>query len=129
MGYEGQHAGMPEDVPKQSLKNRIGLWLKQLSIRELSLRRQAVVDGLYVAGLALEFVNGGGTGSLETTAADRSVTEAAAGSGLYSPTLFDHFSHFRHAPALYFALAVARPPPPPVLHCSGGGSLASGPPR
>src|SRR3546814_17767527 len=86
MGYEGQSAGLPDDGPKQSLKNRIVLWLKQRSIRELSLRRQAVVDGLYVAGFALEFVNGGGTGSLETTAADRSVTEAAAGSGLYSPT-------------------------------------------
>ncbi|HEY9546959.1 MAG TPA: amino acid deaminase/aldolase [Solimonas sp.] len=127
MGYEGQIAGLPDDVPKQSLKNRIVLWLKQRSIRELSLRRQAVVDGLYVAGFALEFVNGGGTGSLETTAADRSVTEAAAGSGLYSPTLFDHFSHFRHAPALYFALAVARQPLPDVVTCSGGGYIASGP--
>src|SRR3546814_7909662 len=59
MGYEGQIAGLPDDVPKQSLKNRIVLWLKQRSIRELSLRRQAVVVGLYVAGFALEFVNGG----------------------------------------------------------------------
>ncbi|NGY06240.1 amino acid deaminase/aldolase [Solimonas terrae] len=127
MGYEGQIAGLQDDLPKQSLKNRIVRWLKKRSVRELSRRRQAVVDALYVAGFTLEFVNGGGTGSLETTADDRSVTEAAAGSGLYSPTLFDHFSHFRHAPALYFALAVARQPLPNVVTCSGGGYIASGP--
>lgn len=127
MGYEGQIAGLQDDVPKQSLKNRIVRWLKQRSIRELSRRRQAVVDALYVAGFTFEFVNGGGTGSLESTADDRSVTEAAAGSGLYSPTLFDHFSHFRHTPALYFALAVARQPLPNVVTCSGGGYIASGP--
>ena len=39
----------------------------------------------------LEFVNGGGTGSLESTAADKSVTELAAGSGLVGPTLFDAY--------------------------------------
>ena len=127
MGYEGQIAGLQDDVPKQSLKNRLVRWLKQRSIRELSRRRQAIVDALYVAGFTLEFVNGGGTGSLESTADDRSVTEAAAGSGLYSPTLFDHFSHFRHAPALYFALAVARQPRPDIVTCSGGGYIASGP--
>src|SRR3546814_14504636 len=42
-------------------------------------------------------------------------------------SLFDHFSHFRHAPALYFALAVARQPLPDVVTCSGGGYIASGP--
>lgn len=127
MGYEGQIAGLQDQIPGQSLKNRIVRWLKQRSIRELSHRRQNVVNALYVAGFTLEFVNGGGTGSLETTSDDRSVTEAAAGSGLYAPTLFDHFSHFRHAPALYFALAVARQPLPELVTCSGGGYIASGP--
>ncbi len=36
-----------------------------------------------------EFVNGGGTGSLERTTAEPAVTELAAGSGLYGPALFD----------------------------------------
>ena len=34
----------------------------------------------------LEFVNGGGTGSVAATAADPAVTEVAAGSGLFGPT-------------------------------------------
>lgn len=127
MGYEGQIAGVQDAVPKHPLRNGFVRWLKRRSVRELSARRQAVVDALYGAGFALEFVNGGGTGSLESTAGDRSVTEAAAGSGLYSPTLFDHFSHFHHSPALYFALPVARQPLPDVVTCSGGGYIASGP--
>jgi hypothetical protein len=47
----------------------------------------------------LEFVNGGGTGSLETTAADLSATELAAGSGLMGPTLFDAYRRFSPRPA------------------------------
>ncbi|WP_366515696.1 amino acid deaminase/aldolase [Solimonas marina] len=127
MGYEGQIAGLQDAVPGQRIKNQLVRWFKKRSIPELTQRRQAVVDALYAAGFTLEFVNGGGTGSLESTASDRSVTEAAAGSGLYSPTLFDHFGHFRHAPSLYFALPVVRQPLPDVVTCSGGGYIASGP--
>ena len=42
----------------------------------------------------LEFVNGGGTGSLEITGAEPAVTEIAAGSGLFGPHLFDGYSRF-----------------------------------
>ena len=42
----------------------------------------------------LEFVNGGGTGSVERTAAEPAVTEVTAGSGLYGPTLFDAYRAF-----------------------------------
>ena len=55
------------------------------------------------------------------------MTEAAAGSGLYSPVLFDHFRQFRHEPALYFALSAARIPCEGVVTCAGGGYVASGP--
>ena len=58
----------------------------------------------------LEFVNGGGTGSLEATAADASVTEIAAGSGLFGGHLFDGYAHFTPAPAAAFALDVVRSP-------------------
>ena len=51
----------------------------------------------------LEFVNGGGTGSVERTAAEDAVTEVAAGSGLYSPTLFDGYRAFAARPAAFFA--------------------------
>ena len=59
---------------------------------------------------SLEFVNGGGTGSLESTARDTSVTEVTAGSGLVGPTLFDAYRRFSPEPALLFALPVARRP-------------------
>jgi D-serine deaminase-like pyridoxal phosphate-dependent protein len=74
----------------------------------------------------LEFVNGGGTGSLEATASDPSVTELAAGSGFYAPTLFDHYTSFSLTPAAAFALPVVRKPAPGIATALGGGYLASG---
>jgi D-serine deaminase-like pyridoxal phosphate-dependent protein len=76
----------------------------------------------------LEFVNGGGTGSLERTTAEEAVTELAAGSGLYSPGLFDAYRAFRGRPAALFALAVTRRPAPGLVTVASGGWIASGPP-
>ena len=78
----------------------------------------------------LEFVNGGGTGSLETTAADLSATELAAGSGLMGPTLFDAYRRFSPRPALLYALPVVRRlsgPGQPAATLFSGGYAASGP--
>src|ERR1700746_641848 len=75
---------------------------------------------------SLEFVNGGGTGSLESTAQDESVTELTAGSGLVGPTLFDAYRRFTPDPALLFALPVVRRPGPDVATLFSGGSVASG---
>ena len=127
MGYEAQIAGLQDRVPGAGLRNLMIRQLKRRSVREIHARRQAVVAALRAAGHGLEFVNGGGTGSLEDTAADASVTEAAAGSGLYAPGLFDHFGHFRHYAAVFFALPVIRRPAPGLVVCSGGGYVASGP--
>jgi D-serine deaminase-like pyridoxal phosphate-dependent protein len=79
------------------------------------------------AGHPLELVNGGGTGSLELTAADPSVTELSAGSGLYGPTLFDAYRIFSPQPAALFALPVVRRPGRGAVTALGGGYLASGP--
>jgi D-serine deaminase-like pyridoxal phosphate-dependent protein len=76
---------------------------------------------------ALEFVNGGGTGSIAATAADPAVTEVTAGSGLYGPTLFDAYRAWRPEPAAFFALSVVRRPGPGVATVLGGGWIASGP--
>jgi D-serine deaminase-like pyridoxal phosphate-dependent protein len=75
----------------------------------------------------LEFVNGGGTGSIAATSADPSVTEVAAGSGLYGPTLFDAYTSWRPSPAALFALSVVRRPGPRIATVLGGGWIASGP--
>ncbi len=85
-------------------------------------------EALRVAGIQqLRFVNGGGTGSLELTSAESAVTEIAAGSGLYGPTLFDAYRSFQPEPAALFALPVVRRPSPGVVTVLGGGYLASGP--
>jgi D-serine deaminase-like pyridoxal phosphate-dependent protein len=75
----------------------------------------------------LELVNGGGTGSVERTAREPAVTEVAAGSGLYGPTLFDAYRAFAPRPAALFALPVVRRPSGDVATALGGGYPASGP--
>ncbi len=95
-------------------------------MREIAERRAAVVAA--VTDVApLEFVNGGGTGSLERTAEEAAVTELAAGSGLYDPVLFDGYRSLELRPAAGFALAVSRRPGPGVATLLGGGYIASGP--
>jgi D-serine deaminase-like pyridoxal phosphate-dependent protein len=120
MAYEAQIAG---------LTNRgkpIVQAMQRSSARELAERRGAAVTA--VRDLAdLEFVNGGGTGSLESTHADPSVTEIAAGSGLFGPHLFDGYRQFTPAPAAAFALSVVRRPTADIATLLGGGWIASGP--
>jgi len=127
MGYESQIAGLMDEVPGQGAKNAVIRLLKRRSIPEVNERRRATVAALAAAGHALRFVNGGGTGSFESTRNDASVTELAAGSGLYVPTLFDHYRAFRGRPAAGFAVAVTRSPAPGLVTCAGGGYPASGP--
>jgi D-serine deaminase-like pyridoxal phosphate-dependent protein len=127
MGYESQIAGLMDRVPGQAAKNAVIRFLKRRSVPEVNERRRATVAALAAAGHALRFVNGGGTGSFESTRADASVTELAAGSGLYVPTLFDHYGAFRGRPAAGFAVAVTRSPSPGIVTCAGGGYPASGP--
>lgn len=126
MTYEGQVAGVPDDVPGQRTKSLLVRRLKQASVAQLAVRRREVVDAL--AGLAdLEFWNGGGSGSVESTVADPVVTEVAAGSGLLVPGLFDHYQSFSPRPAAFFGLRVSRKPSPALATVHGGGLIASGP--
>jgi D-serine deaminase-like pyridoxal phosphate-dependent protein len=127
MGYEGQIAGLMDDIPGQALKNRLVRFLKRRSIAEVNARRHDTVAALAKAGHRLRFVNGGGSGSFESTRQDSSVTELAAGSGFYLPTLFDHYAAFQGVPAAGFALPITRVPRPGMVTCSGGGYSASGP--
>lgn len=123
MFYDAQVAGLPDASPAIR-------WLKRRTLSELPDRRAAVIDALRaVADLA--FVNGGGTGSLESfggTAGGSGVTEVAAGSGLYGPTLFDGYRAFRPRPALQFGLPAVRRPAPGVVTLFSGGYVASGEP-
>jgi D-serine deaminase-like pyridoxal phosphate-dependent protein len=125
MTYEGQVAGVPDDVPHQQAKSLVVRRLKAASVGQLAERRRQVADAL-ARLTALEFWNAGGSGSVETTVADPVVTEVAAGSGLLVPGLFDHYRSFRPRPAAFFGVQVVRRPSADVATVAGGGFVASG---
>jgi D-serine deaminase-like pyridoxal phosphate-dependent protein len=125
MAYEGQIAGVGDDPPGKRLRGLAVRGMQALSARELAARRAAIVAAVREIA-PLRFVNGGGTGSIERTAAEPAVTEVAAGSGLFGPTLFDAYRSFRPRPAALFALPVVRRPAPGIATVLGGGYPASG---
>lgn len=125
MTYEGQVAGVPDDVPSQRARSLVVRRLKAASMTQLAERRREIAERLAPL-VGLEFWNGGGSGSVEATAADPTVTEVAAGSGLLVPGLFDHYRSFAPRPAAFFGLPVTRKPSDAMATVHGGGLIASG---
>jgi D-serine deaminase-like pyridoxal phosphate-dependent protein len=125
MSYEAQIAGLGDDPPGRRVRGALIRAIQARSYPELLARRAAAVAEVR-AHADLEFVNGGGTGSVAATAADPVVTEVTAGSGLYAPTLFDSYRAWRPRPAAFFALPVVRRPTPRTATVGGGGWVASG---
>jgi D-serine deaminase-like pyridoxal phosphate-dependent protein len=119
MFYDAQIAGVPDDNPAVRL-------MKRRSHAQLLQRRVEIVSAVRSVA-PLRFVNGGGTGSLHVTREDPTVTELAAGSGLYGPGLFDGYDEFTPLPAMAFALPVVRRPAPGMVTLFSGGYIASGP--
>ena len=125
MAYEGQIAGTTDTSTAVSV-------MKSVSIKELAKRRAVLVtivqEELQATGRpALEFVNGGGTGSIETTRRENVITEIGAGSGIVGPGLFDNYKSFHPTPAEWFVVPVVRRPAPDTVTVAGGGRVASGP--
>jgi D-serine deaminase-like pyridoxal phosphate-dependent protein len=125
MGYEGQIAGLGDAPPGHPVRAQLIRLIQNRSLPELIRRRTEAIRQIK-ALTSLEFVNGGGTGSLESTATDPSVTELTAGSGLVGPTLFDAYRRFTPEPALLYALPVVRRPGPGLATLFSGGYVASG---
>ena len=125
MAYEGQISGVGDRPPGQRLRGAAIRFMQRRSAAELAERRGAAVAAVREVS-ELEIVNGGGTGSLELTAAEEAVTEVTAGSGFYAPAQFDHYSRFSLTPAAGFALPIVRRPGPGAATALGGGYLASG---
>lgn len=125
MSYEAHIAGVGDDPPGQALRGRLIRLMQSRALPELLERRAAAVRAVR-EHTDLEFVNGGGTGSVAATSADPSVTEVTAGSGLYGPALFDSYRSWRPTPAAFFALSVVRRPGPRIATVLGGGWVASG---
>jgi D-serine deaminase-like pyridoxal phosphate-dependent protein len=128
MGYEAQIAGVGDATPGQGAKNLVIRWLKNRSAREIQKRRADTVNALKDKGRELSVINGGGTGSLEWTRQETSVTEVTAGSGFFHPSLFDNYTNFQHQPAAGFAIEITRKPAAGIYTCAGGGYIASGAP-
>jgi D-serine deaminase-like pyridoxal phosphate-dependent protein len=125
MAYEGQIAGVGDRPPGRRARGAAIRFMQRRSAAELARRRGAIVAAIREFA-ELPIVNGGGSGSIELTAAEDAVTEVTAGSGFYAPALFDHYSRFSLTPAAGFALPVVRKPAPGVATALGGGYLASG---
>lgn len=119
MFYDAQIAGLPDS-------SRAVRMVKKRSAAELLSRRSKVVEAVSEHA-DLQIVNAGGTGSLEVTGADPSITELTAGSGLFSPVLFDGYDAFESRPAAYFVLSVVRKPRADIATLFAGGYIASGP--
>jgi D-serine deaminase-like pyridoxal phosphate-dependent protein len=125
MTYEGQVAGVPDDVPSQRARSLVVRRLKAASMSQLAERRRVIAQELG-ALTELELWNAGGSGSVDATAADPTVTEIAAGSGLLVPGLFDHYQSFSPRPAAFYGLPVTRRPSDTMATVHGGGFIASG---
>ena len=126
MGYEAQIAGIGDNVPGSAVMNKIIGVLKSKSIKEIAERRSACLKVLSDNSINLDFVNGGGTGSIESTLKEVGVTEITVGSGFYQSHLFDNYSNFNHKPALFYALRIVRKPTDSIFTALGGGYIASG---
>jgi D-serine deaminase-like pyridoxal phosphate-dependent protein len=140
MGYEAHIAGLGDrPLGKSSLRRGhrprlapgraqepVIRFIKRRSAAEIAERRAAVVAAVREVA-PVPIVNGGGTGSIQTTRKEDVVTEITAGSGFYAPTLFDRYSSFSLTPAAMFAMPVVRRPSGRVATLLGGGYPASGP--
>ncbi|MEU1320356.1 amino acid deaminase/aldolase [Streptomyces tibetensis] len=126
MAYEGHVAGVGDAVKGRPLRSRAVRLMQAAAKRELAERRAEVVRAVRAVVPGLEFVNGGGTGSVQHTAAEEAVTEIAAGSGLFVPRLFDNYTSFSGRPSALFAQPVVRRPGVGVVTVLGGGYPASG---
>lgn len=119
MFYEAQVASVPDTGPAVRL-------MKNRSWADLQ-RRRARIRSAVEEHADLDFVNAGGTGSLHWFDDDGVVTDLAAGSGLFAPTMFEGFDQTALRPAAFFVSPVIRKPKDDVVVTPYGGFIASGP--
>ncbi len=124
MAYEAQVAGLSDGGAW--FERPVKRWLKARSVPLAAARRKEVVDALRADGFAIALVNGGGSGSVATTAADPVCTEVTIGSGCLCPHLFDGYLGLPLEPAAFFALSVVRSSDAGFVTAFGGGIVASG---
>jgi D-serine deaminase-like pyridoxal phosphate-dependent protein len=128
MGYEAQLAGLTDAGPFAAWQNPVKRALKAGSRADIVKLRRLAIAALLREGLPPRTVNGGGTGSIDWSSEDASLTELTAGSGFLAGHLFSYYAGLALEPALVFALQVTRRPAANVVTCHGGGFIASGQP-
>lgn len=126
MGYEGHIAGISDNVPNAEIKNAVVRMVKKDSVKELTQRRDQIVEMLRAEGMELKIINGGGSGSIISTSQDPLVTEITVGSGFYASGLFHHYADVQFEPSAFFAIQIVRIPAKGMITCLGGGYIASG---
>ena len=127
MAYEGHIAGVGDRISGRPLRSAAIRFMQNRSLNELRTRLPEVIGAIREVA-DLEWVNCGGTGSLERSAGLRVATELTAGSGFYAPGLFDSYSSLDLTPAAMFCLPVTRQPQSGIATALGGGYVASGAP-
>lgn len=127
MGYEAQIAGVTDRDPNARMRGLLVRQLKARSVKIIRDFRAKVIRAIEEFGFELQFVNGGGTGSLHLTREEAAVTEVTVGSGFFNSHLFDKYADFKYAPAVGFACEIVRIPEADIYTCLGGGYVASGP--
>jgi len=126
MGYEAQIAGMGEKNPYSPMLNPAKKVIKHLSSKDVYKKRMTIHQYLKKENFELDFYNGGGSGSLLSTAREPWITEVTVGSGFLQSHLFDYYKDNSCVPALSFALQVTRNPEAGYYTCKSGGFIASG---
>jgi D-serine deaminase-like pyridoxal phosphate-dependent protein len=126
MMYEAHIAGLADNSPFSPLTNPVRRLIKTVAKPEAAALRKAVAEALRAADVQLDFLNGGGTGSLDWTPGDSSVTEVTAGSGFLCSHLFSYYRDVKLTPAAFFALQAVRVSDLGYVTCLGGGYVASG---
>ncbi len=128
MAYEGQIAGVGDAPRGRPDRAAVIRGIQRLSARELAVRRADVVAAVREVA-ELEFVNGGGTGSLETTSQrggrhrGRGRARGCSLRGSSTPT-----GPSRRARPPCSPSRSPVDPAPGIVTVAGGGWVASGPP-
>ncbi|SCE64975.1 D-serine deaminase, pyridoxal phosphate-dependent [Micromonospora viridifaciens] len=124
MSYEAQIAGLGDAPPGQAVRGAAIRVAQRGSYRELLDRRAAAVAAVREHA-DLEFVNGGGTGSVAATSADPRSPRSPPARAVRADAL-RRVPCLAPTPAAFFACAVVRRPAPGLATVLGGGWIASG---
>lgn len=125
LAYEAQIAGMG-DRGGSTITDAIKHAIKRRSRPHVRVLRGEIEAAFARAGIAIPLLNGGGTGSISWSSADRALTEVSAGSGFLGSHLFDRYRGLALEPAQCFALEASRSSDRGLITCAGGGYVASG---